>query len=61
MVQPFVPIAPVIEVSAKMSYVAWARKRVGRSVAHLDKTMEKDDVPDRLMQEYLDKHGIRPR
>jgi hypothetical protein len=32
---------------------AWARKRAGRSVAHIDDTMNSDRVGDELMREYL--------
>jgi Protein of unknown function (DUF4238) len=31
----------------------WARKRAGRSVAHVDDTMNSDRVGDELMREYL--------
>ena len=40
---------------------AWARKRAGRSVAHVDDTMKSDRVGDELMREYLEGQGIRPR
>jgi hypothetical protein len=33
----------------------WARKRAGRSVAHVDDTMNGDGVGDALMQKYLAK------
>jgi hypothetical protein len=40
---------------------AWARKRAGRSVAHVDDGMSSDRVGDEMMQEYLASQGIRPR
>ena len=36
----------------------WARKRAGRSVAHLDSFSGEDIVGDKLMQEYLEKEGL---
>ena len=41
---------------------AWARKRVGRSVAHVDERGANGDrVGDSLMQEYLASQGIGPK
>jgi hypothetical protein len=37
---------------------AWARKRAGRSVAHVDDGMNSDHVGDKMMQEYLASQGI---
>ncbi len=34
---------------------AWARKRAGRSVAHVDDTMHDDTAGDRLMEHYLER------
>ena len=38
---------------AQQAKETWARKRAGRSVAHVDDTMEGDGVGDALMQKYL--------
>jgi hypothetical protein len=40
-------------VLAQQAKETWARKRAGRSVAHVDNTMESDGVGDALMQKYL--------
>jgi hypothetical protein len=37
----------------------WARKRIGKSVAQVDK-FELGDIGDKLMQEYLEKEGLLP-
>lgn len=37
----------------------WARKRAGRSVAHVDDGMSSDRIGDEMMQEYLTSHGVR--
>ena len=40
---------------------AWARKRAGRSVAHVDDGISSDRVSDEMMQEYLVSEGIFPK
>jgi hypothetical protein len=40
---------------------AWARKRVGRSVAHVDEGPLGDRAGDSLMQKYLASQGIAPK
>jgi hypothetical protein len=44
-------------VLAQQAKETWARKRAGRSVAHVDNTMESDGVGDTLMQKYLANTG----
>jgi hypothetical protein len=39
---------------------AWAEKRVGKSLAHIDKFWH-DDVEDELMREYLEEVGLLPK
>jgi hypothetical protein len=38
----------------------WAKKRVGRSVAHVDDTTREDEVGDSMMQDYLAAEGLAP-
>lgn len=40
---------------------AWARKRAGHSLAHIDDTMSGDHAGDSLMQKYLVSQGIGPK
>ncbi len=39
----------------------WAKKRGGRSVAHVDKFNGDDNVGDKLMEDYLEREGYYPR
>jgi len=38
---------------------AWARKRAGRSLSHVDGGMGSDRVDDKMMEDYLASVGIR--
>jgi hypothetical protein len=38
----------------------WAKKRVGKSVAHIDNTMREDSVEDSLMHDFLAGQGLVP-
>jgi len=38
----------------------WAKKRAGRSVAHVEKFRGNDAVGDKMMQEYLATENVRP-
>jgi hypothetical protein len=40
---------------------AWARKRAGCSVAHVDDGISSDRVSDKMMEEYLASEGILPK
>jgi hypothetical protein len=39
----------------------WAKKRAGRSLAHVDKFDREDEVGDRLMQDYLARENTQSR
>ena len=43
-----------------MAKRAWAKRRIHKSVAQVDKG-ERGDVVDRMMQEYLQKEGLLPK
>lgn len=38
----------------------WAKKRLGRSVAHVDNFCREDEVSDSIMQDYLAEEGLIP-
>lgn len=44
-------------ITCELAKQEWAKKRAGKSGAHIDKFMH-DDIEDKLMQEYLQEEGV---
>jgi hypothetical protein len=45
-------------ISFQNAKLEWARKRVGKSLAHVDDTMREDSAGDSLMNDYLREEGL---